>query len=387
MSRNGSGVYTPPAASYPAVSGTLIEAAKFNAVIDDVATALTESVAINGQTAMTGDLPMGSHKITGLSDGVAASDACAYGQAGAAAIAGTYAATSKATPVDADVLPLSDSAASFGLKKLTWANLKATLGSWLQAQTATAFTTGGTSTAFTLTPTPALTALAAGQRFRVKFNATAGATPTLAISGLTATALKLYDSSGAKVAASATTIIGGMLTDVEYDGTDMVILNPLPPAVVAPSGVLQRVEATPYVTYTSTATIIPLDDTIPQIAEGVEYLTATITPSNAANRLRVTAYAPVLTGSVAAMSAIAALFQDATADALAVSHMSFGNSGSTNGSSLTLTHEMAAGTTSATTFRLRLGPSTGTLYINGSSSARFFGGIGAMRLTVEEFAP
>ena len=37
------------------------------------------------------------------------------------------AATSKATPVDADEIPLADSAASFGLKKLTWANLKATV--------------------------------------------------------------------------------------------------------------------------------------------------------------------------------------------------------------------------------------------------------------------
>lgn len=39
----------------------------------------------------------------------------------------THAATTKATPVDADELPLADSAASFVLKKLTWANLKATL--------------------------------------------------------------------------------------------------------------------------------------------------------------------------------------------------------------------------------------------------------------------
>jgi len=38
-----------------------------------------------------------------------------------------HAATSKATPVDADELGLADSAASFVLKKLTWANLKATL--------------------------------------------------------------------------------------------------------------------------------------------------------------------------------------------------------------------------------------------------------------------
>jgi hypothetical protein len=39
----------------------------------------------------------------------------------------THAATDKATPVDADELPLVDSAASFVLKKLTWANVKATL--------------------------------------------------------------------------------------------------------------------------------------------------------------------------------------------------------------------------------------------------------------------
>jgi hypothetical protein len=40
---------------------------------------------------------------------------------------GTHAATSKATPVDADELPLVDSAASNVLKRLTWANLKATI--------------------------------------------------------------------------------------------------------------------------------------------------------------------------------------------------------------------------------------------------------------------
>lgn len=45
--------------------------------------------------------------------------------------AATHAATSKATPVDADELPLVDSAASWALKKLTWANLKATLKTYL----------------------------------------------------------------------------------------------------------------------------------------------------------------------------------------------------------------------------------------------------------------
>ncbi len=45
----------------------------------------------------------------------------------------THSATSKTTPVDADELPIADSAASFVLKKLTWANLKATLKTYFDA--------------------------------------------------------------------------------------------------------------------------------------------------------------------------------------------------------------------------------------------------------------
>ncbi|TAL08174.1 MAG: collagen-like protein, partial [Nitrospirae bacterium] len=55
---------------------------------------------------------------------------------------GTHAATSKTTPVDADELPLVDSAAANVLKKLTWANLKATI----KAYTDTLYPSGsGTS--------------------------------------------------------------------------------------------------------------------------------------------------------------------------------------------------------------------------------------------------
>ena len=43
----------------------------------------------------------------------------------------THAATSKTTPVDGDEIPLADSAASFGLKKVTWLNLKANLKTYL----------------------------------------------------------------------------------------------------------------------------------------------------------------------------------------------------------------------------------------------------------------
>ncbi len=55
----------------------------------------------------------------------------------------------------------------------------------VQAQTYTAFTTAGTSTAYTLTPSPAISAYTAGPAFWVTFHVASGASPTLAISGLT----------------------------------------------------------------------------------------------------------------------------------------------------------------------------------------------------------
>jgi len=66
------------------------------------------------------------------------------------------------------------------------------------------------------------------QRLRLKFNNTSPSTvtPTLSISGLAAKNIKQYDSVGAKV---VPVIIANMLVDVEYDGTDYVILNPIQP--------------------------------------------------------------------------------------------------------------------------------------------------------------
>jgi hypothetical protein len=96
----------------------------------------------------------------------------------------------------------------------------------LQSETYTKFTTSGTNTAYTGTPTPALASLTTGHRFTVTFNATAGATPTLAISGLTAKSLKYYDTTGAKQAVTSLNIVANMISDVIYDGTDYIVLDP-----------------------------------------------------------------------------------------------------------------------------------------------------------------
>ena len=98
----------------------------------------------------------------------------------------------------------------------------------IQSQTWTAFTTGGVSGTYTLTPNPAITAYAAGQKFSVTFNAASSATNTINISGLGAKSLKMYDSTGTKIASSFAL---NQVSDIVYDGTDFVILN-LPQSIL-----------------------------------------------------------------------------------------------------------------------------------------------------------
>jgi hypothetical protein len=109
-----------------------------------------------------------------------------------------------------------------------WAPSLSRLADLLQKQTYTAFTTAGAAPNFTLTPAPAITAYSAGQRFRVKFHAAGNGADVLNISGLGNKSLKQYDSTGAKVAA---VVAANQLTDVEFDGVDMVIIDALPASI------------------------------------------------------------------------------------------------------------------------------------------------------------
>jgi len=79
MSRNGSGTYTLPAGN-PVVTGTTISSTWANNTLTDIATALTGSLAADGQTTATGALKMGANRITGLADGLASTDAATVSQ-------------------------------------------------------------------------------------------------------------------------------------------------------------------------------------------------------------------------------------------------------------------------------------------------------------------
>jgi hypothetical protein len=131
-------------------------------------------------------------------------------------------------------------------------------------------------------------------------------------------------------------------------------------------------------------TVIPFDDTIPQNSEGDEYMTLTITPTNASNILYITTVVQ-MSYSVAAWHAIA-LFQDSGANALAAIVQFQATPG--GGTFQTLTHKMTAGTTSSTTFKVRAGGQTaGTTTFNGQNTGRIYGGIMASSIVIEEVTP
>ena len=79
MSRNGNGVYTLPAGN-PVVPGTVIATTWANNTMNDLASAMTDSVAADGQTPMTGPLNMNSNKVTNLATGTISGDGINYAQ-------------------------------------------------------------------------------------------------------------------------------------------------------------------------------------------------------------------------------------------------------------------------------------------------------------------
>jgi hypothetical protein len=73
MSRNGSGTYSLPAGN-PVVTGTTISSTWSNTTLADIANALTGSLASDGQTTASGNLNIGTNRITNTADPVNAQD-------------------------------------------------------------------------------------------------------------------------------------------------------------------------------------------------------------------------------------------------------------------------------------------------------------------------
>jgi hypothetical protein len=130
-------------------------------------------------------------------------------------------------------------------------------------------------------------------------------------------------------------------------------------------------------------TTMPFDDTIPQNTEGTEFLSLAITPTNASNKLliRVVVFATMSIQQWYVM----ALFQDSTANALAgAANYEFIG---TSGVPIVKEHYMTAGTTSATTFKVRVGGNVAsTITLNGAGGGRLLGGVLTSSITIQEIA-
>lgn len=135
---------------------------------------------------------------------------------------------------------------------------------------------------------------------------------------------------------------------------------------------------------TSGTTTIPFDNTVPQNTEGFEVGTLSITPKNASNILVITCNTN-LSHSAGTTYLSACLFQDSNADCIAAGYAYLTTPA--GGANPGFQYVVAAGTTSATTFKVRVGANAaGTVTVNGQSGGQIYGGALRSVLTITEYS-
>ena len=152
-------------------------------------------------------------------------------------------------------------------------------------------------------------------------------------------------------------------------------------ATAAAGGKVIQVVNTVITAAVTGTTTMPIDDTIPQNTEGNECITRAITPTNASNLLLIMVNLKIGYSTTGMMSM--ALFQDSTANAIAANSSHLGTAGEQF--DLSMNHYMTAGTTSATTFKVRVGKNGGgTMFLNANSGGRLYGGVSSSTLIIME---
>jgi len=511
LPRNGSGTYSLPAGN-PVVTGTTISSTVQNNTTSDIATALTQSIAVDGQSVVTANIPFGGHKLTGVAAATTSGDALIFGQTNAsmagltltaplvmtgAAInesQGADIASAGTIDLDAATGNLVDVTGTTSITAVTLSQgrrrlvrftgiLTLTNGASLVLPGGANITTaagdfalfegyaaGVVRVAFyskisglpvvqstvtqvqTVSGTVAASALTAGYAggtldFR-SATLTSGTVSTLVVG-----ALSLVVSSGSTLGTVSGLPARLWLAVINNAGTgELAIINTqLGNGQIAPVnestlisttaeggaggadtagvwysttarsnvpfrlvGYLECTEATAGTWATAPAVIegvsagtrkpgdlvqsvynitgavatggtaLPIDDSIPQIGEGNEFMTQAITPSSAINSLAIH-HTGVYANASASTRSACALFQDATANALAAVITIMSPNAANGETTMVLDYSMRAGLAVSTTFRIRVGNNAATVTtFNGSATARTMGGVMASILTVSE---
>jgi len=428
MPRNGSGVYTLPAGN-PVITGTVISSTTQNNTMSDVAAELTNSIAADGQKVPTANLPMGGFRHTGVLNANARDQYAAVGQvqdsafmwcgtaagtanaltfspipaitayaagqvfrfqAGAAAnTAATTVAISGLAAIDVEMngAPCigNEIAANNWYELLLSSATKAQLSHLgdLSANLTTAFNDKRSTVALTATTSPIWTA-GTGKIIDGTGTPTITDFPAAPQAGAQR---EIYPPAGATMTHGGNISVQGNASVTAAAGDKWVItattITTFDVRVSRKDGLsVLPVINRAYSSYTANAdlsTTIPFDDTIPQINEGTQILSVTLTPKFTTSRIRLR-FQGDFSVTVGVQGAAAALF-DGSASAISSRFLVPASTGQV---AVLLEHEYVSGVTSAITYTLRVGAQTNSIRLNGSASARLGGGSQAATLIAEE---
>lgn len=460
MPRNGSGIYTPPSspgAFNPAIAGQPATPTAWNTLLADLTAAMTQSIASDGQTVITGDLPMSGFKHTGVGDASAADEYLAAGQitsgfmgaddtgaANAYVIAPTFAISAYAkyqtfqfqathANTGASTLAVSGLAAKaikhpdgsallqgdIPLNGIVYVQYDGTNFQLLSVTgvtgTSTAYQGNNTfagTTSFSNTLTMVAAAINGAARDDIASAATmnigAATTNYLRVSGTaTVTSLGTIASGVARwlVFSGALTLTHNNTSLFLPNGGNNILTVPSDTALFISNGsgnwkclcyiradgtALQQPTGsqagrayTENTSYTTITANIPADNSIPQVGEGTQILSVSITPKAAANRVRAMVKVPLsFTGGGSGLIT-AALFRNGGSNAIdsTVIHPVDG----TGTYPAVLIFEDSPGSTSAQTYTVRVGGDSSDVVINGDFSGRLGGGSARAAITLDEF--
>ena len=240
-------------------------------------------------------------------------------------------------------------------------------------------TTGGTSTAYTVTGTPAPAAYYTGMTIAFKTNASCGANPTINVNGLGAKNLKTK--SGGAVGSSD--IASDEVVIAWYDGTEFRCIGV---GSTSTGRIIQNVVN--YIgTRVAVTASIPNDNTIPQITEGGQLISQAFTPISASSTIEVTVMFALNQDGSTGSAAASALFDTGVSSTDAVrGTTSCSNTSGTHTIPHVMTYSVASGSTSARTFSVRVGGlgSSVSYGVNSQGTSQIFGGAGNLMMSIKE---
>jgi hypothetical protein len=388
MPRNISGTYSLPEPAF--APGTTIQSASVNSDFSDIATALTESLATTGVSSMTGPIKAASGAVTAPSYTFASAPTTGFFLSGtnefawtaAGILAATFAATGAVIWAGAQTF---QSATTFSSTILAAGITAANTTTPLTARNTTNDTSEHTLVSLELGSGAgtgaSVRAVGAGANDVTTLRFYVGGVNTFELNSLEAR----FPTGIAEFVQIASTASATASTNRLYFTSNFGAYNDVN-GVERPITPVGAVVGHGYGENALNAALtgnIPTDDTIPQVGEGDQIVTATITPKSLTNKIRAR-FNCFAGPSGDGIIIVSALFSSLSADAIDVVAIAAGGGGADVYQNHSLEVEHVPGSVAALTYQVRMGCSSGSYRINGSFAARKFGGAARATLILEE---